>query len=190
MSIPANVVSTNLPVLTAAVVPTVNVENIYGRVLRNYCSVATDDFGIEPPYQIELGVLGLSGAVLGINRHGMSAPIYQDRFKLRRILNDVTAGTQKKLIGDFLDALFDLAGSLLSRRQPEPFLTCGLDTAEPHIRSPLIAAGTKIPHTRGHRARKERNQSLSRHLAARTLYGPLAEIRQGSASLADGGVLL
>ena len=79
---------------------------------------------------------------------------------------------------------------LLSPRQPEPFLTCGLDTAEPHIRSPLIAAGTKIPHTRGHRARKERNQSLSRRLAARTLCGPLAEIRQGSASLADGGVLL
>ena len=78
------------------------------------------------------------------------------------------------------------SASLLSPRQPEPFLTCGLDTAEPHIRSPLIAAGTKIPHTRGHRARKERNQSLSRHLAARTLYGPLAEIRQGSASLVDG----
>jgi hypothetical protein len=46
------------------------------------------------------------------------------------------------------------SASLLSPRQPEPFLTCGLDTAEPHIRSPLIAAGTKIPHTRGHRARK------------------------------------
>ena len=42
----------------------------------------------------------------------------------------------------------------VSPRQPEPFLTCGLDTAEPHIRSPLIAAGTKIPHTRGHRVRK------------------------------------
>jgi hypothetical protein len=37
---------------------------------------------------------------------------------------------------------------------------------------------------------KERNQSLSRHLAARTLCGSLAEIRQGSTSLADGGVLL
>src|SRR5580700_104206 len=36
---------------------------------------------------------------------------------------------------------------LLSPRQPEPFLTCGLDTAEPHIRSPLIVVGTKIPHT-------------------------------------------
>jgi hypothetical protein len=87
-----------------------NVENIYGRVLRNYCSVAADDFGIEPPYQIELGALGLSGAVLGINRYGMSGSIHQDQFKLRRIMNDVTAGTQKKLIGDFLDALFDLAG--------------------------------------------------------------------------------
>src|SRR5580704_16896375 len=80
--------------------------------------------------------------------------------------------------------------SLPSPRQPEPFLTRGLDTAEPHIRSPPIAAGTKIPHTRGHRARKERNQSLSRRLAARTLYGSLAEIRQGSASLVDGWVLL
>ena len=94
------------------VVPTVNVENIYGRVLRNYCSVATDDFGIEPPYQIELGALGPSGTVLGINRHGTSGPIHQDRFTLRRILNDVTAGTQKKLIRDFLDALFDLAGEV------------------------------------------------------------------------------
>jgi hypothetical protein len=26
------------------------------------------------------------------------------------------------------------SASLLSPRQPEPFLTCGLDTAEPHIR--------------------------------------------------------
>jgi hypothetical protein len=50
----------------------------------------------------------------------------------------------------------------------KPFLSCGLDTAEPHIRSPLGMAGTKIPHTRGDRARKA-DQSLARHLAARTL---------------------
>jgi hypothetical protein len=43
---------------------------------------------------------------------------------------------------------------LVSTRQSEPFLTCGFDTAEPHIRSPLVAASTKIPRTRGHRARK------------------------------------
>ena len=75
------------------------------------------------------------------------------------------------------------SASLLSPRQPEPFLTCGLDTAEPHIRSPLIAAGTKIPHTRGHRARKERNQSLSRHLAARTLSGPPCRSRAEEGSV-------
>ena len=37
---------------------------------------------------------------------------------------------------------------------PGPFFDCGTAAAEPQIRSPRIAAGTKIPHTRGHRARK------------------------------------
>ena len=37
---------------------------------------------------------------------------------------------------------------------PGPFFDCGPAAAEPHIRSPRIAAGTKIPHTRGHRAGK------------------------------------
>jgi len=35
-----------------------------------------------------------------------------------------------------------------------PFFDCGSEAAEPHIRSPLIAVGTKIPHARGRRARK------------------------------------
>jgi hypothetical protein len=46
------------------VIPTVNVENICGRVLENFCSVAADVFGIEPPYEIELGAVGLNGARL------------------------------------------------------------------------------------------------------------------------------
>src|SRR3954471_19996929 len=37
---------------------------------------------------------------------------------------------------------------------PGPLLDRGLDAAEPHIRSPLVAAGTKIPHARRRRARK------------------------------------
>jgi hypothetical protein len=40
------------------------------------------------------------------------------------------------------------------RLSPGPMLAYGFDTAEPHIRSPLTAADTKIPHTRGRRARK------------------------------------
>jgi hypothetical protein len=37
---------------------------------------------------------------------------------------------------------------------PSPCFDCSTEAAEPHIRSPLIAAGTKIPHPRGRRARK------------------------------------
>src|SRR3954451_15907921 len=37
---------------------------------------------------------------------------------------------------------------------PGPLLDRGLDAAEPHIRSPPVAAGTKIPHARRRRARK------------------------------------
>ena len=92
------------------VVPPVNVENIYGRVLKNYCLIAKDGFGIEPPYQIELGAVGLRGTVLGMNTSNMFGPIHQDRCKIRRILKDATPDAQQQLIGDFLDALFDLAG--------------------------------------------------------------------------------
>jgi hypothetical protein len=91
-------------------IPTVNVENICGRVLDNFCSVAADVFGMTPPYQIELGAIGLSGAVLGINRYGMSEPIYDNQIKFRRVLNDASPDARQTLIGAFLDALFDLAG--------------------------------------------------------------------------------
>jgi hypothetical protein len=37
---------------------------------------------------------------------------------------------------------------------PSPLILHGADAAEPHIRSPLGAADTKTPHTRGQRARK------------------------------------
>jgi hypothetical protein len=40
------------------------------------------------------------------------------------------------------------SASLLSPRQPEPFLTCGLDTAEPHIRSPLSGGHQNSSYSR------------------------------------------
>ena len=54
--------------------------------------------------------IGLAGAVLGINRHGMSEPIYDDQVKFRRVLNDASTGARQNLISGFLDTLFDLAG--------------------------------------------------------------------------------
>jgi hypothetical protein len=78
--------------------------------LKNFCSVAADAFGIQPPYQIELGAVGLSGTRLGFNPDRISEPIYNDQLKFRRTLNDVSLGTRQKLISAFVDALFDLAG--------------------------------------------------------------------------------
>lgn len=91
------------------VIPTVNVENICGRVLENFCTVAMN-FGFKPPYQIELGAVGLTDTRLGINKYGMSQPIYNDQITFRRVLNDVSPSARQRLIGGFLDALFDLAG--------------------------------------------------------------------------------
>jgi len=52
--------------------------------------------------------------------------------------------------------LFGHADSLLgSDLGSSRLLTCSTRAAEPHIRSPLRAADTKIPHTRGHRARED-----------------------------------
>jgi hypothetical protein len=61
---------------------------------------------------------------------------------------------------------------------PSPLRACGANTAEPHIRSPLLAAAPKflIPEVI---ELYRRNQSLWRHLSARTLCGPPAEFSRG-----------
>jgi hypothetical protein len=92
------------------VVPAGNVESICGRVLENFCMMAKDGFGIEPPYQIELGAIGLTGVYLGIGRDKMAGPFHLDQLKIRRPLIAVSASARQKLIDDFLNALFDLAG--------------------------------------------------------------------------------
>jgi hypothetical protein len=94
-------------------VPTVNVENIYPRVLANYVSVAGEELGIGPPYQIEMGAIGLEGTRLLSNKSGnpwgdLSEPIYEPALQVRRILNDTSAESQGALISQFLDELFDL----------------------------------------------------------------------------------
>jgi hypothetical protein len=51
-----------------------------------------------------------------------------------------TVDITRSLVGRVLSADIPLLS-------PNPFLSYGLNAAEPHIRSPLIMAGTKIPHT-------------------------------------------
>ncbi len=92
------------------IIPTVNVENIYKRVLRNYCEVTNNIFGIDPPYQVVCGAVGMRGAYLALQNRSYAGPIHDDKIELRIALNDIRTESQEKLIGQFLTELFDLAG--------------------------------------------------------------------------------
>jgi hypothetical protein len=91
-------------------IPTTNVQNISGRVLENFCSIANDLLGIKPPYQIELGAVGLRGATLGIGMHDISETIHSNDLRLRKVLNDTSPESRGAIVDEFLDLLFDLAG--------------------------------------------------------------------------------
>jgi hypothetical protein len=91
-------------------VPSVNVENICGRVLGNYCSVAAEKLGITSPYTIVFGAIGLSGKRLAMRNNGYSGLIHSDEFEARLVLNDASPSSQEGVIGQFMDTLFDLAG--------------------------------------------------------------------------------
>lgn len=93
------------------IVPTTNVENLYRRALENYCRVASHEFAIEPPYQVELGAIGLRDAYLGIGMD-TAGPIYENERKLRRLLNDTSRDSVHRLVEEFLSELFDLAGEV------------------------------------------------------------------------------
>jgi hypothetical protein len=97
------------------VVPMVNVENIYNRTLANYILVAGEDFGVAPPYQVEMGAVGLRNMRLSLPQPvrmlgEVSEMSYENELKLRRILNDTSSRNQLALVGEFLDKLYDLAG--------------------------------------------------------------------------------
>src|SRR5215211_4704571 len=55
-----------------------------------------------------------------------------------------------------------------------PWSPYGAVAASTYIRSPLAAADTKIPYTRGHRAREGQNHSSKRRIAAILWHGPPA----------------
>jgi hypothetical protein len=96
------------------VVPMVNVENIFTNALANYISVAGGKLGIAPPYQVEMGAVGLKDMRLSlpqpITLERVSEPIYENELKVRRVLNDTSKAAQGDLVEKFLSKLYDLAG--------------------------------------------------------------------------------
>jgi hypothetical protein len=91
------------------VVPMVAVENVYRRVLTNYCEILTTGMGIAPPYTVALGAIGLQETHVGLN-NGIDGPIHTDSLHLRRVLNDSSKAAQEIVVKEFIDGLLDLAG--------------------------------------------------------------------------------
>jgi hypothetical protein len=69
------------------VVPMVNVENIYKRALANYILVAGQDLGVVPPYQVEMGAVGLKDMRLSLPQ-----PVSVPRRGVRAALRERTQG--------------------------------------------------------------------------------------------------
>jgi len=100
-------------------VPITNVQNIYGRVLKSYISVAEEEFGFGPPFQIEMGAIGLNGLRLSLPqsrrrwRHELSEPIVGFQLQFRMVLDDTSMSAQDALIQNFVKKLYDLANVIL-----------------------------------------------------------------------------
>jgi hypothetical protein len=96
-------------------VPMENVENIYGRVLKSFISVAEEEMGVAPPFHIEMGAVGLKGLRVSLPQshrrlfHGLSEPIFEDQVQFRKVLNDTSVPARETLVRDFMRRLYDLA---------------------------------------------------------------------------------
>lgn len=90
-------------------IPAMNVENIFSRVLENFVDLSRGSFGNGWPVKVVLGGVGLSGMRLGVARDVVGL-IHQNEFELRMELQNGNTEEQHAVIEAFLDQLFDLAG--------------------------------------------------------------------------------
>jgi hypothetical protein len=96
------------------VVPMVNVSNVYRQTLGSYIATAQDALGVPPPYDVEMGAVGLREMCLSLpvpNPYNqVSEPVYDDEFKRRSILKDISEASQQSLVEQFIAGLYDLVG--------------------------------------------------------------------------------
>jgi hypothetical protein len=95
------------------VIPTIDFEKLYVRVLRNYVQVASSALKIDPPYTVELGVVGLQDIYFtapGIHGHGeRKGPVNAESFRRHYTLSETTDEVIKDLLGTYFTDLYDLA---------------------------------------------------------------------------------
>jgi hypothetical protein len=96
-----------------------NVQDIYGRVLKNYISVTEEELGFTPPFQIEMGAIGLNGLRLSLPPsrrkwlHELSEPIVESQLQFRMVLDDTSISAQDALVQSFVKKLYDLANVIV-----------------------------------------------------------------------------
>jgi hypothetical protein len=90
-------------------IPSRNVETIFGRVLKNFVGLSQSVFGNGWPATVVIGAAGLIGMRLGVARN-VAGLIHQDTFELRVDMRDGSVEEQRSIVEGLLDQLFDLAG--------------------------------------------------------------------------------
>lgn len=92
-----------------------NVENRVRDGITNFIDIAMQELEISPPYEIEVGAVGLKNMRLSLPaarlfyQNQFSEPVYDEEFYIRAVVNNVT-GVIEKIIMDFMRGLYDLAG--------------------------------------------------------------------------------
>jgi hypothetical protein len=90
-------------------IPTTALENIYRRVLSNYCDILSKGVDIPPPFTVVLGAVGIEDTYVGVDS-SIDGPIHNDRIEIRRVLHNLGKEAQEAVVKEFVDAVLDLAG--------------------------------------------------------------------------------
>lgn len=87
-------------------------ERTFQYALRRYVDFLSGSLGIAPPYTVEAGAVGLEKRYLAVNPPGDSqpGPFYDDAFKVRLVLNELTDDVLNKFLLRVFEELFRLAG--------------------------------------------------------------------------------
>lgn len=101
------------------VISPVGVKNLLLLGLQNSIEVMQGSLGIDPPYQIEIGMIGLRGTCLvrplahgniRVYGHDYTDPIQFDPEPVRFVLNNPEAASQEKVVQAFVRRVYALAG--------------------------------------------------------------------------------
>jgi hypothetical protein len=97
-------------------IPMVNLKNIYNKIIRNFVEAAQKELGLSPPFQIEMGAIGLNGLRMSLpNNQGefynqLSEPIFEPEIRFRIVVNDPSASALESIVNSFIARMYDLAG--------------------------------------------------------------------------------